>query len=175
MDAAFLVVMIFVLRVINYAIGTLRLVVITRGQRLFAAILAALEALIFAVVIAGVVSDLENIPNLIAYCLGAAVGSWVGMELEARIVRSYMIINVFAAKDGREIAQMLRDADFGVTINISEGRDGEVLTLRSVVDKREVKRFIKIVQTQNPDAFIATEEARGVRRGWMGIGKGRTL
>ncbi len=166
------VVLIFVLRVMNYAVGTLRLVSITRGRRVIAAGLAMLEALVFAVVIAGVVSDLQNFPNLLAYCLGAGAGSWVGMDLEARLVRSYTIVNVFASQAGVQITEALRSAGYGVTTTISQGRDGDVLMLRSVIDKRDVKTFSKIVQDVNDQAFIAVEEARGVERGWLGVGRG---
>lgn len=172
-EALSLALLIFILRVVNYAVGTMRLVVITRDQRLLAALLAALEALIFAVVIAGVINDLENVPNLVAYCAGAAVGSYMGMVLEARLVRSYMIINVFANVSGGEIAEALRSAGFGVTSTTGEGRTGAVTTLRSVIDKRDVKRMVSIIQSINPQAFIAAEEARGVSRGWLGVGKGK--
>lgn len=165
------VVLIFGLRVLNYAIGTLRLVFITRGRRLIAATLAGIEALIFAVIIADVVQDLNNIPNLIAYCIGAGVGSWVGMMLEARLIRSYTIVNVFANQDGLEITESLRQAGYGVTTTISQGRDGDVLTLRSVIDRRQVKTFIKAVHNINPNAFIAIEEAKGIERGWLGVGR----
>lgn len=172
----FNVVLIFTLRVLNYALGTLRLVFITRGRRLIASALAGLEALIFAVVIADVVQDLNNIPNLIAYCFGAGFGSWVGMALEAKLIRSYTIVNVFANQDGLEITEALRQAGYGVTTTISQGRDGEVLTLRSVIDRRQVKTFMKTVHQINPNAFIAIEEARGVTRGWLGMGRdGRAI
>jgi len=166
---------IFVLRVLNYAIGTLRLVAISRGLRTMAAVLAAIEALIFAVVIAGVVQDLENIVNLTAYCLGASGGSWLGMELEARLVKSYVIANVFVAHDATTLTEKLREAGFGVTATIGEGRDGIVMTLRSVINKREMTTFNGIVNKVTPDAFVAVEEARGIRQGWFGTGKGRTL
>lgn len=166
------IVLIFLLRVLNYAIGTIRLVLITRGMRLLAASLAGIEALIFAVVIAGVVNDLDNIPNLIAYVFGAGVGSWIGMVLETKLIRSYTIVNVFANQGGLEITEALRQAGYGVTTTISQGRDGEVLTLRSVIDRRNVKTFMKAVHEINPNAFIAIEEARGVERGWLGVGRG---
>lgn len=171
-DELFLVGLIFILRVFNYAVSTVRLVMIARNRRWLAASLAIIEAFIFAVVIAEVVQDLENLPNLVAYCLGAAVGSWAGMELESRLVHSYMIINVFANKLGQEITDKLRQSGFGVTTNTGQGKDGEVLTIRSVVDKREVKRVVNVIQGVNPDAFIAAEEVRGIRRGYMGAGKG---
>ncbi|HRF94030.1 MAG TPA: DUF5698 domain-containing protein [Aggregatilineales bacterium] len=171
-DVIFTAVAIFVLRVINYAIGTVRMIAITRNLKLLAAILAAIEELVFAVVIAGVVSDLDNIINLTAYCAGAGVGSYVGMIIEARLVRGYMIVNVFANGDGEMIASKLREAGFGVTTTASHGRDGLVITLRTVLDKREMKRFNNLVTELKPDAFMVAEEARQVQRGWMGLGKG---
>jgi len=175
MDGLLLALAIFFMRVFNYAVSTLRLVSISRGQRLWAAVLAVIEAFIFAVVIAGVVQDLENIPNLTAYCLGAAGGSWLGMELEARLVKSYVIANVFAAEAGQTLAEKLRDAGYGVTSTISEGRDGIVVTLRSVLNKREMQAFNKVVNQYAPNAFVVVEEARGIRQGWLGVGRGKTV
>lgn len=175
LEGPLLALAIFFMRVMNYSIGTLRLVAISRGRRLPAAVLAAFEALIFAVVIAGVVKDLEDIPNLIAYCLGASVGSWLGMELEARLVKSFVIANVFVAENGHTLANKLREAGYGVTEVIGEGKDGIVITLRSVLNKREMIAFNKLVSTTAPDAFVAVEEARGIRHGWFGTGRGRTL
>lgn len=83
LEGAALAIAIFVMRVITYAIGTLRMVVITRNMRFIAATFAFLEAFIFAVVIANVVQNLEDGWNLFAYCLGASVGSYLGMFLEA--------------------------------------------------------------------------------------------
>jgi uncharacterized protein YebE (UPF0316 family) len=163
---------IFVLRVVNYAIGTIRMIAITRNLRLFAAILAAIEALVFAVVIAGVVQDLDNFINLFAYCAGAAGGSYVGMVIEARMVRGYMIANVFTNGDGETMAKQLRDAGFGVTTTESLGRDGVVMILRTVLDKREMKRFNTLVNEIKPGVFLVAEEARAVQHGWLGIGKG---
>ena len=172
LEVVFTALAIFVLRVVNYAIGTVRMIAITRNLRLLAAVLAAIEALVFAVVIAGVVQDLDNLINLFAYCAGAAVGSYVGMIIEARLVRGYMIANVFTNGDGDLLANQLREAGFGVTTTESQGRDGLVMILRTVLDKREMKRFSTLVNEIKPGAFMVAEEARNVQHGWLGLGKG---
>lgn len=159
--------LIFILRVLNYAVGTVRLVVITRERRFLAALLAAFEAFIFAVVIANIVNDLENLVNLFAYCAGAAAGSYAGMLLEARFITGYVVYNVIAPQSGHQIAEAMRDAGFGVTETIGEGRNGLVSNLRSVVNKRDVRQINKLVLGINPDAFVTIEEARTVQRGWI--------
>ncbi|PJF22791.1 MAG: hypothetical protein CUN56_04250 [Phototrophicales bacterium] len=174
LDGPALVAAIFIMRVANYAIGTLRLIAIARGRRLIAATLASLEALVFALVIAGVIQDLENLANLAAYCAGAAAGSWVGMELESRLIRSYMIVNIFSPM-GEQIAKTLRESGFGVTLQRSEGKDGEVITLRSVIDKRDIKQVSHITRQIHPEAFLVAEEVSSLRHGWFNVGKGRTV
>lgn len=169
-DELIIVLLIFVLRILNYSVGTIRVVVVARGQRLVGSAMAGLEALIFAVVVAKVITDLDNIANLAAYCAGAAVGSYVGMMLEARFVRGFMVVNAITHDHGRETALALREAGFGVTTTLSEGKDGMVTTLRSVINKREMPQYLKMLQGINPDAFVSLEEVRGVRRGWTNHG-----
>lgn len=159
--------LIFVLRVVNTAVGTVRLVVVTRQQRWLASALAFLEALIFAVVMANVVNDLTNILNLLAYCGGFAAGSWVGMAIETRFITSYMTVNVVTATRGHEIALALREHGYGVTETLGEGRDGTVAMLRSVVINRDVPKVLDIIRGVQSDVFVAVEEARAVHRGWI--------
>lgn len=167
LDGWVLAIVIFGLRVLNYAVGTVRMVAITRNMRVLASSLAFVEALLFAVVIANVVRDLENFINLMAYCLGASAGSYVGMMLEGRLMTTYRIVNIITPANGHGIAQSLRSAGFGVTETVGQGRDGLVSTLRSVVNNRDLPKLINIAREVSPDAFIAVEEARTVSRGWM--------
>lgn len=162
-----LALLIFALRVFNYAISTIRTVFIGRGMRMGAAIIAFFEALIFAVVIAKVVSDLSDMVILMSYCLGAAVGSYVGMMIEARFVTSYSTVTIIARKNGKEIADKLREAQFGCTMTKGEGRDGEVAIVHSSLISRQVPRLIEIVQEVNPDAFIDISSVSNVHRGWI--------
>ncbi|MCB9451306.1 MAG: DUF2179 domain-containing protein [Anaerolineaceae bacterium] len=167
LDGVLLALTIFGLRVLNNALGTVRIVIITRQQRLLAATLAFIEALIFAVVIANVVKDLSNILNLLAYCGGFAVGGYVGMGIEARFITSYVTATVISAAQGHEIALALREAGFGVTETLGEGRDGAVTLLRCVFNRREVGDLMAIVRKIEPDAFISVEEARAIQHGWV--------
>lgn len=169
-----LIFLIFIFRVLNYAVGTLRLVAVTRNRRILASFLAVIEALVFAIVIANVVTNLGNLANLASYCAGAAVGNYVGMMLETRFVTSYAIVNLITSEQGHAIAVALRDAGYGVTESTGQGRDGEVLTLRAVTDKRNVPDVVAHARQINPDVFIAVEEARAVERGWLSVGRGGT-
>lgn len=157
----------FALRVLNNAIGTVRLILITRDQRFLAALLALAEAFIFAVVIANIVSDLTNIPNMLAYCGGFAVGGYVGMAIESRFITSYMVATIITHSNGHEIAVTLRERGYGVTETMGEGRDGSVRMLRSVASRRDMPDVLKAVRQIQPDAFVSVEEARAIQHGWL--------
>lgn len=166
-EALFTALLIFVLRVVNNAIGTVRLVTLARGMRWLTAILGFFEALIFAVTISGVVTDLTNILNLIAYCGGFSIGAWVGMSLEARFVTTFVIVNIFASKNGHEIALALRQNGYGVTEMVGEGHAGDVTMLRSVTSHRDVSRISAVVKQIAPESFVAVEQVRSIQGGWI--------
>ncbi|MCU0475048.1 MAG: DUF5698 domain-containing protein [Anaerolineae bacterium] len=162
--------LIFVLRVLNYAVSTVRTVAIARGRRLISSVLAFVEAFLFAVVIASIVQDITgNLLNLLAYCFGAAAGGWVGMVIEARFITGYVTATVIAHDKprGHDIAIALRGAGFGVTETMGEGLSGPVAMLRSVISKREVRQVLDITRAIDPQAFVAVEEAHAIHRGWL--------
>lgn len=169
LEALFTAGLIFVLRVLNYAISTVRTITITRQQKLLASFLAFLEALLFAVVIGNIVKDLDNFLNLMAYCFGAAAGGWVGMEIERRYITSYLVVNVISEK-AHQMALVLRDRGYGVTETQGEGRSGPVTMLRSVVENRDLPDVLRIIRDIEQEAFIAVEEARAIQRGWLRAG-----
>ena len=159
--------LIFILRVINYSISTMRLVFIGRDYRIPAAGIAFFEALIFAVVMSQVLKDVTYIPNLLAYCLGASVGSYLGQWLESRLIVSYSTVTIIAKEKGRDIADALREANYGVTLTKGEGRDGEVDILRSTSVNRDLSVLKSIVNDIHPQAFVEIEAARSLSRGWI--------
>ncbi len=159
--------LIFALRVFNYSISTIRLVFIGRGFRFGAAIIAFFEALIFAVVIANIVRDLTDVANLLAYCLGASVGSYLGMWLETRFIVSYSTITIISQSLGTKIAEVLRENNYGATITKGEGRDGQVDIIRSTTVNRDIPLLVSIVHSINSEAFIDVESAQSLYRGWI--------
>lgn len=174
-DAVLLALLLFSMRVVNYAISTIRLVFIARDMRLLSAVTAFLEALIFAVVMASVVKDLNNWLNLGAYCFGAAAGSYLGQWLESRFVVSYSTVTIITRDHGAAIAQALRDASYGVTVTKGEGRDGEVDIIRSSTMNRDIPGLLRIVRSISDTAFLDVEAARTLSRGWIPGGPPRRI
>lgn len=159
---------VFVLRVANSGIGTVRVIAMNRQQRALGFALASLESLMFAYTAGVVLTDLNNVPHLAAYVLGFAVGGYVGMYIEDRYLNLYEVIDIIAPVDiAHEIAVHLRDAGHGVTETRGIGARGEVMQLRVVSHHRDVRECLTIARTIKPDVFITIEESRFIANGWL--------
>lgn len=166
-EAVTFALLLFSLRVTNYSISTIRLVFLSRGKRLITAVMSFFEALVFAVVMASIVADLTNVLNLLAYCMGAAVGSYVGMLIESRVVKTFATVQVITANGGAQLAERLRECGYGVTETMGRGRDGTVTIVRSSINTRDLSHMIQVIRDELPDAFIEVETANMVQRGFI--------
>ena len=167
-DPQFLPILIFILRVTNNVIGTLRLILVSREQRLWGFAFASLESLLFAYTAGHVITDLNNIPNLTAYVFGFAVGGVVGMQVENRFVKSYESVTVIAAREvSHEMAVALRAAGHGVTEIMGEGAHGEVEELRIIVHRRDLHQVLRIIHNIKEDVFVTVEHSEFIRGGWI--------
>ncbi len=168
LDPGFLPVLIFVLRVTNNVIGTVRLILVSREKRVWGFAFASLESLLFAYTAGQVITDLNNIPNLAAYVFGFAVGGVVGMQVENRFVKAYESVTVIATREvSHKIALALRERGHGVTEIMGEGARGEVEELQIVVHRRDLNQALKIIRDIKEDAFVTVERSEFIRGGWI--------
>ncbi len=158
---------IFFLRVANIALGTVRVLFVVRGERLLASIMSFVEALLFLVAIGKVVQDLSNIPNVLAYCLGFAVGTWVGIAIEGRLALGYVLVRIVSLQKGRRIALALREEGYGVTEMLGEGRAGRVGIIDVVAKRKDIPLITSVGREVDGGAFITVQEAREVYRGYI--------
>ncbi len=161
-------ILIFTLRVLNNAVGTLRLIAIQENSRVLGFLLASVESLLFAFTAGLVLTDLQNVPNLAAYVLGFSVGGYVGLSIEQRYLNVYHIVDVVAADSiAHEIAKKLRQEGHGVTEMHGEGARGHVIQLRIVAHHSDVQNVIQLARDTQENVFITVEESRLIRGGWL--------
>ena len=167
-DPIYLPIIIFILRVANNAVGTIRVIVMHENRRSLGFALASLESLLFAYTAGIVITDLNNIPNLAAYVLGFAVGGYVGMFIEQKYLNVYNIVDIIADDPtAHAIAEALRADDHGVTEIHGEGAKGHVTQLRIVAHHTDVKSVLQIARDIKPNCFVTVEESRFIRGGWV--------
>jgi uncharacterized protein YebE (UPF0316 family) len=157
---------IFLLRVSDMALDTLRVLVVMRGRKGIAWVLGFCQASIFVLAISSVLSNLDNPINIVAYAAGFATGNVVGMLIEERLAIGHTLINIVSPGHGAAIAEHLREQGYAVTEVPARGKDGAVTLLNVSVLRKNVDRVRKIVNEVDPDAFITAEDVRPIRRGF---------
>jgi len=157
---------IFVLRVINMSLDTLRIRMMNRGQKPLAFIFGVVETLIYLYTLSAVIQNLDNWVNIAAYSLGFGVGSIVGMALEERMAIGYVDLRVISPNRGALIAETLREQGFAVTEFSGRGRDGTVSMLSVSVKRKHARKARALVEELDDSAFITAEDMTPLRRGY---------
>jgi uncharacterized protein YebE (UPF0316 family) len=158
--------LIFLLRVMDMTLDTLRVLVVMRGRKSIAWVLGFFQALIFVLAISSVLSNLDNPLNVVGYAAGFATGNVVGMWIEEKLAIGHIHLNIVSSRLGSAIAEQLRAAGYAVTEIPARGKDGMVALLNISVLRKNVAQVHKLVNEVDPDAFITAEDVRPVRRGF---------
>lgn len=172
MDTFWLSIGVFLLILIVNLLFTVRMLFITNNGRIAGSIIGFFESLIFALSFAPVLEDIGKWPILLAFCLGSAAGSWVGLLLEKRLMSGFVRVKVVVAFDPtapQTLASILREAGYGVTEGQGTGGFGQVIVLHSIVARQATDDLIHLIETHRPNAFITVDAAKSVSHGWFSI------
>jgi len=162
---------IFLLRVVGISIGTLRVLLTMRGHKLLSAVTGFFEVLAYVLAIGQVVQNLDNLWNILAYCLGFSVGTILGMWIEERLALGYSTVRIISVDHAPAIAEAIRQAGYGATEGLAHGASGMVGTVKTVVRRKEVNQVCKLAHELDPKAFITVEETQSVRQGFLRLAR----
>lgn len=156
---------IFLTRVLDVTLGTMRIIFISRGRKYLAPVLGFVEVLIWITVVSQIVGGARNIVAYLAYAAGFAVGNYVGMAIENRLAIGTLVVRIILARERAVLVDRLREAGFGVTQVDGYGANGPVLIVYTIVLRKELQRVTSIIETTVPKSFFTVEELRSVQEG----------
>jgi uncharacterized protein YebE (UPF0316 family) len=160
--------LIFMLRICDVSIGTVRVLYMVRGKRLISGGLGLLESGIFIFAISRVFTQLDNPLNMIGYACGFATGTMLGMTLEKWIGAGMIVARIISRDKSQEILKTLRDEHFGVTVLRGEGQRGEVLVLFIIARRRRSDLLLELIDKIDPHAFVTIESISTAMGGYVG-------
>jgi len=157
--------LIFIARIGDVSIGTVRTIITVQGRSVLAFCLAIFELLIWITVVSTVIHKIKDQPILaLFYAFGYATGNVVGIAVERKIALGTIVLRVFTRTAGKQIADRLRNAGQPVTTFRGEGMRGPVDELYIASRRRNLKKMLGVVKEEDPDAFYITEMARDIRK-----------
>lgn len=158
--------LIFGLRVLGIAVSTLSTLMMVQGRRFYAVAAGFVSSLVYVLAIGKVVTDLNNVWNILAYAGGYAGGTLLGMLLEQRLALGFAEVRFISSEKGCALADALRQQGFGVTEVEGQGREREVDVVGVIVPKKGVNTVLETARCVDEDAVVMVTEPRTVRRGY---------
>ena len=157
---------VFLARVMDVTLGTMRIIFLSRGRKIIAPLLGFVEVFIWITIVSQIVGNTNN--NYIAYfaySAGFAVGNYFGMVIEERLAIGTLVVRAFLSKDGATLVKNLHNRGYGVTYVDGHGANGPVQVIYTIVMRRELPDVVDIIQETHPKVFFTVEELRSVQQG----------
>ena len=158
--------LIFVLRVLGITISTLATLMMVQGRKFYAVGAGFFSSLVYVLAIGIVVTNLDNVLNILAYAGGFAGGTLVGMVLDQRLAIGFAEVRFISIEDGHQLADALREAGYGVTELIGYGREKVVEVVAVLCPRKDVQDVLAIGRSIDSDAIATVTEQRSVARGY---------
>ena len=159
--------LIFLARVADVSMETIRVVYISRGIKYLAPIIAFFEIIIWLLAMEVVLKDLSNIPNFFAYALGFATGTYVGLVIEEKLSIGMVILRIITTDDmsSEGIVTFLSNEQFGVTHIDAHGSRGAAQLILSLVNRTDLPKITTFLNENYPRAFFSIEDIRYANEG----------
>jgi len=161
----FLPALIFVFRILDVSLGTIRVIFISKGFRILAPVMGFFEILIWLAAIQTIFGNLNNPFYMIVYAAGFSCGTFTGIIIEEKLSVGKVMIRVITGGDASSLLQQLKKNKYTMTVAGAHGPEGEVQNIIMVVKRQHTKKIIKIVKDFNPKTFFVIEDVKYASEG----------
>src|SRR5690625_382035 len=155
-------ILIFIARVCDVTLSTIRILFLMNGNRTIAPILGFFEAFIWLLAIGQIINDVNNVWAYLAYALGFATGTFVGMFIEEKLAVGMAVLRLITKDLNEGLIEFLHDNNFSYSLIDGMGRKGSVNVVFLVVKKDRLQILIDGINQHHPNAFYTIEGVRQV-------------
>ncbi|MDI6820459.1 MAG: DUF5698 domain-containing protein [Candidatus Hodarchaeaceae archaeon] len=166
--------LIFLARMTDVSMGTLRQIMIIRGQRKIGAVIGFFEIMLWAAALSQVLPQLSvgRIHYLLAFALGFSAGNFLGSLVEEKIALGYTFAYVVPKNRSTDLGGKFRKAGFGVTTIWGVGLDGPKPLYNIVFRRKDTRQFLNILKRHDRGAFYTVMDVKSESGGFIrGVAK----
>ena len=154
---------IFISKIIENALSTLRLIVVAKGKKIFGAILQFIIAFVWVITTGIVVVNIKEDPyKIVFFALGSLIGSYIGSIVEEKIALGNDLITVISNKHENEIIKELANNNFSVFKINGYINNKEIPILFITNEKKKRKNVIKIIKKIDNNAIIQVQSIKNI-------------
>lgn len=153
-------VLIFLARILDVSLGTMRIIFISRGMRYLAPVVGFFEVMVWLLAITQVMQNLTNFITYIAYAGGFTAGTFMGIYIESRIAMGHVSISVLTKKDPAPLLDKLEDAGYRTTTVESRGKKSTVQMIFTILRRKRLGHAMNIIKSFDKDVFYSIEDVK---------------
>lgn len=154
--------LIFLTRIVDVSLGTLRIIFINKNLKVYAAVSGFFEVLVWLLVIRQIFQRLDSPLCFVAYAAGFAAGNYVGLIIENKISIGRVLIRIITRMEADGLIDFMRSSGYGLTVVEAQGMTGPVKVIFAIVERVEIEAIAKRIKQFNPHAFYSVEDIRFV-------------
>jgi uncharacterized protein YebE (UPF0316 family) len=144
------------------------MMLVMKGQKVLASMISMLEVYVYLLGLAIVLENLNNIFNIIGYCLGWGIGVYLGGRIEEYLALGYVTIQAIVSSVDFQLPMVLQKQGYGVTSWSAEGKSGNRTVIQVLAKRRYEQRVINLINQMSPNAFIISYELKNFKEGFWG-------
>jgi len=157
--------LVFLARVTDVTLGTMRIIFTSRGKRHLAPLLGFIEVFIWISVISEITRGAHNVAAYLAYAGGFAAGTYIGMFIENKLAIGMLVVRAIVPNHVHELTKTLSENGYGVTRVDAHGSQGPVNLIYTIVQRKDLPGVAGIIHSAYPNAFFTVEEVRSAEHG----------
>lgn len=157
----FIYFLIFIFKVLENTLSTLRIIVVANGRKVLGSILQGIIALVWAFSTGLVVVDVLQDPfKVISFTLGSLVGSYIGSLIEEKIAMgTNMLTAVIDKSFSSKIIKALKKQRYEVIVLNGKRKDEFKNVLFIMVKRKKRSDVIKLIKNIDSSSTIIVESA----------------
>lgn len=160
-------VFILLAKIVEVSIGTIRIVLITRGEKLLGACIGFVEVIIWLILVSTVLTNVSEDPvKVVIYAVGFAVGNYVGSMLEEKLAIGNMRLEAIVSKeDGHTLVANIRDEGYAVTVIEGKGMTLEREVLLMNIKRKNYNHVVNMIKKFQENVVITVNDVKPVYGG----------
>ncbi|MGN8225805.1 DUF2179 domain-containing protein [Gracilimonas sp. BCB1] len=153
-------ILIFCARIADVSLGTLRITMVSRGYKWQSALLGFFEVLIWVIVVAQLLKNLNHWVNYVAYAAGFSAGTFIGLYIEDKMKVGTVLVRIITLHKSEELIEALKEAGIAITSIDARGGFNDVKIIFTVLKRKKLNKVFNIVKDIDPEAFFSTEDVK---------------
>ena len=147
-------------RIADVSLDTLRTAAIVQGRRAFAAVLGFVEAVVYVFAVAKVLLNIQDHPvYVLAYGLGFAAGTYLGMTVERHLAFGEQLVALFTLEGGR-LVKALVGAGYRLADVHGDTNAGQLTIVYVEMPRREVRQLLHEAKAVDPSCYCIVNDVR---------------